>query len=122
MLGLRHELADRHVFDHAPAQRADGLVGHGGAPVLSEVVEHLDLRTGRFHRLRLLIITRAAQQAPYRERQYLLLNAAAKIHSGPSIFNRPNAFPAAEAIDIPLSDEAVRFYKSGMPFKQAQIR
>ena len=48
--------------------------------------------------------------------QYLLLNAAAKIHSGPSIFNRPNAFPAAEAIDIPLSDEAVRFYKSGMPF------
>src|SRR6516162_1702415 len=68
MLGLRHELADRHVFDHAPAQRADGLVGHGGAPVLSEVVEHLDLRTGRFHRLRLLIITRAAPQAPYRER------------------------------------------------------
>src|SRR5215469_1541189 len=68
MLGLRHELADRHVFDHAPAQRADGLVGHGGAPVLSEVVEHLDLRTGRFHRLRLLIITPAAPQAPYRER------------------------------------------------------
>src|SRR6516165_2212056 len=68
MLGLRHELADRHVFDHAPAQRAHSLVGHGGAPVLSEVVEHLDLRTGRFHRLRLLIITRAAPQAPYRER------------------------------------------------------
>jgi hypothetical protein len=33
MLGLRREFADRHVFDHAPAQRADGLVGHGGAPV-----------------------------------------------------------------------------------------
>jgi TRAP-type uncharacterized transport system substrate-binding protein len=48
--------------------------------------------------------------------QYLLLNAAAEIHSGPSIFNRPNAFPAAEAIDIPLSSEALRFYKSGMPF------
>src|SRR5262249_2704356 len=48
--------------------------------------------------------------------QYLLLNAAAKIHSGPSIFNRANAFPAAEAIDIPLSDEAQRFYKSGLPF------
>src|SRR5215469_15352077 len=38
MLGLRRELADRHVFDHAPAQRAHGLLGHGGAPVLSEVV------------------------------------------------------------------------------------
>jgi hypothetical protein len=32
VLGLRSKLADRHVFDHAPAQRADGLVGHGGAP------------------------------------------------------------------------------------------
>ncbi|HKN10908.1 MAG TPA: TAXI family TRAP transporter solute-binding subunit [Pseudomonadota bacterium] len=48
--------------------------------------------------------------------QYLLLTAAAKIHSGPSIFHHANAFPAAEAIDIPLSDEALRFYKSGLPF------
>jgi TRAP-type uncharacterized transport system substrate-binding protein len=48
--------------------------------------------------------------------QYLLLTAAAEIHAGPSIFNRPNEFPAAEAIDIPLSGEAVRFYKSGLPF------
>src|SRR5215469_15433740 len=37
MLGLRCELADRHVFDHAPTQRADSLLGHGAAPVLSEV-------------------------------------------------------------------------------------
>jgi TRAP-type uncharacterized transport system substrate-binding protein len=48
--------------------------------------------------------------------QYLLLNAATEIHSGPSLFNRANAFPAAEAVDIPLSDEALRFYKSGLPF------
>jgi TRAP-type uncharacterized transport system substrate-binding protein len=48
--------------------------------------------------------------------QYLLLSAATEIHSGPSIFNRANAFPAAEAIDMPLSSEAARFYKSGMPF------
>src|ERR1700730_2242580 len=39
MLGFGCELADRHVFDHAPTQRADGLLGHGDAPVLSEVVE-----------------------------------------------------------------------------------
>ena len=38
-LCLGHEIADRHVFDHAPPQRAHGLVGHGDAPVLSEVVE-----------------------------------------------------------------------------------
>jgi TRAP-type uncharacterized transport system substrate-binding protein len=48
--------------------------------------------------------------------QYLLLNAAAEIHATPSIFNRANEFPAAEAVDVPLSSEAVRFYKSGMPF------
>jgi TRAP-type uncharacterized transport system substrate-binding protein len=48
--------------------------------------------------------------------QYLLLNAAAEIHSGPSIFHHANEFPAAEAIDIPMSDEALRFYKSGLPF------
>ena len=39
-----------------------------------------------------------------------------EVHSGPSIFNRANEFPAAEAIDIPLSSEALRFYKSGPPF------
>src|SRR3974390_3842423 len=38
MLGFRSEFADRHVFDHAPTQRADSLLGHGDAPVLSEVV------------------------------------------------------------------------------------
>src|SRR5215831_16500274 len=37
MLGLLRELADRHVLDHAPTQRADSLLGHGAAPVLSEV-------------------------------------------------------------------------------------
>src|SRR5271170_7864547 len=41
MLGLRRELADRHVFDHAPPQRARGLVGHGDAPVLGEGCETL---------------------------------------------------------------------------------
>src|SRR5713101_8623811 len=31
---LLDEVAHRHVFDHAPAQRADGLLAHWGAPVL----------------------------------------------------------------------------------------
>src|SRR5262249_54857196 len=48
--------------------------------------------------------------------QYLLLNAAREIHSGPSIFNHASQFPDVEAIDVPLSSEAVRFYKSGVPF------
>ena len=47
--------------------------------------------------------------------QYLLVNAAVEIHSRAGIFNRANEFPAAEAIDVPLSSEALRFYKSGLP-------
>jgi len=47
---------------------------------------------------------------------YVLLNASGQIHSGSSIFNRANEFPAAEATDVPLSNEAIRFYKSGPPF------
>src|SRR5262245_41311203 len=48
--------------------------------------------------------------------QYLLLNAAVEIHSGSSIFRHANQFPAPEAVGIPLSNEALRFYKSGPPF------
>jgi TRAP transporter TAXI family solute receptor len=48
--------------------------------------------------------------------QLLLLNAAVQIHSGAGIFQRANEFPAAEAFGLALSDEAVRFYKSGPPF------
>ena len=48
--------------------------------------------------------------------QYLLLAAAVEIHSGPGLFRKAGQFPAAELIDIPLSDAAQRFYKSGQPF------
>ena len=48
--------------------------------------------------------------------QLLLLSAASQIHSGPGIFRRANEFPAAEAVGLPLSDEAVRYYRSGPPF------
>jgi len=48
--------------------------------------------------------------------QYLLIAAATDIHGGPGIFQHANQFPAAEAIDIPLSSEARQFYRSGPPF------
>jgi len=51
--------------------------------------------------------------------QYALLNAATQIHSQPGIFQKAGEFPAAESIDLPLSDEARQFYKSGRrPFFQ----
>ncbi len=53
--------------------------------------------------------------------QYLLLDAAAQIHSGPGIFQKSGQFPAAESIDLPLGDEARQFYKSGRPFLQRHL-
>ena len=53
--------------------------------------------------------------------QHLLLSAAVQIHSPPGIFQKAGQFPAAEAIDLPLSDEAQRFYKSGRPFLQEHL-
>jgi hypothetical protein len=53
--------------------------------------------------------------------QYLLLDAAVQIHSQPGIFQTAGEFPAAESIDLPLSAEARRFYKSGRPFLQGYL-
>ena len=50
--------------------------------------------------------------------QYLLLGAATEIHSPPELFRKAGEFPAADAIDFPLSTDARRFYKSGMPLLQ----
>jgi hypothetical protein len=53
--------------------------------------------------------------------QYLLLDAAQQIHSGLGIFQKSGQFPAAESVDIPLSDNALHFYKSGRPFLQRHL-
>jgi TRAP-type uncharacterized transport system substrate-binding protein len=53
--------------------------------------------------------------------QYLLLEAASQIHSKPGIFQRSGQFPAAEPIDVPLSDQAQRFYHTGPPLLQRYL-
>lgn len=53
--------------------------------------------------------------------QFLLLDAAAEVHSAPGIFNHASEFPALESIDVPLSDEAELFYKRGAPFLQRHL-
>jgi len=53
--------------------------------------------------------------------QHLLLSAAVEIHSQPGIFQKSGQFPAAESIDLPLSDEAQRFYKNGRPFFEEHL-
>jgi hypothetical protein len=53
--------------------------------------------------------------------QYLLLEAAAEIHSTPGMFHSAGQFPAAESIDLPLSPYARDFYKTGPPFLQRHL-
>ena len=50
--------------------------------------------------------------------QYLLLDAASQIHSGPAIFQKGGEFPSAESGGLPLSQYARNFYKVGRPFLQ----
>jgi TRAP transporter TAXI family solute receptor len=53
--------------------------------------------------------------------QYLLLSTAVQIHFGVGMFHRAGRFPAAEGIELPLSSEAVHFYRSGQPFLQHNL-
>ncbi|MEE9412131.1 MAG: TAXI family TRAP transporter solute-binding subunit [Methylococcales bacterium] len=46
----------------------------------------------------------------------LILQAAQEIHSGPSLFTQPQAFPSPRNLAYPVSDVAERFYKKGPPF------
>lgn len=53
--------------------------------------------------------------------QALLLRAASEIHAGPGMFNVAGRFPAAEPIDLPLSDGAIQYYRSGTPLLQRHL-
>jgi TRAP-type uncharacterized transport system substrate-binding protein len=60
--------------------------------------------------------------------QYLLVQAAIELHSRPGIFQKAGEFPAAEEIDLPLSDAARQLYRAGpsilqrtLPFWAAEL-
>ncbi len=53
--------------------------------------------------------------------QFLLLRAATEVHSRPGMFQHAGEFPAPEEIDLPLSTEARRFYRSGPTFLQRTL-
>jgi len=53
--------------------------------------------------------------------QYLLLEAASKIHSRAGVFHKAGQFPAPESVDLPLSTHARQYYKTGPPFLQRNL-
>lgn len=48
--------------------------------------------------------------------QYLLLDAMHEFHSPPGAFHRQGEFPAVQPQDLPLSQQAERYYRSGRPW------
>jgi TRAP-type uncharacterized transport system substrate-binding protein len=53
--------------------------------------------------------------------QYLLIDAAERIHGGPGVFNGAGAFPAPEQVDLPLSREAQHMYRNGPNFLRRHL-
>jgi len=53
--------------------------------------------------------------------QYLLWCAAMEVHARPGMFHRAGEFPAAEEIDLPLSQEARDWYRAGPSFLQRSL-
>lgn len=48
----------------------------------------------------------------------LLLRTARKVHGPGGLFEAPGAYPSPDQVDLPLSDQATRFYEQGTPFLQ----
>jgi len=53
--------------------------------------------------------------------QQLLVQAAAQVHGGAGWFQRKGDFPNTRNIALPISAEAERFYKSGLPWLQRYL-
>jgi TRAP-type uncharacterized transport system substrate-binding protein len=51
----------------------------------------------------------------------LLLQAATEVHAPAGVLQRRGEFPAPRESDIPLADDAIRYYRSGKPFLQRYL-
>jgi len=49
---------------------------------------------------------------------YLLLKAMSEVHREPGLFQKPGEFPSAREGDFPLSPEAERYFRQGLPLLQ----
>jgi hypothetical protein len=52
---------------------------------------------------------------------YLLLEAIVEVHGDASIFHQAGEFPNTRFVDLPVSSEAKRYFKSGRPFLQRYL-
>jgi hypothetical protein len=105
--------------------RADAYVAL--EPILSKVVLPrgvADLAADRPPQDTTLIATKASlvvRSNVHPALQYLLVRASMEAQSGPGMFHHAGEFPAAQAIDVPLSDEARSLYRSGPSLLQRRL-
>jgi TRAP-type uncharacterized transport system substrate-binding protein len=65
--------------------------------------------------------TLAAREKTHPAIVQLFVQAARQIHGGPGWFARAGDFPRAESPELPLAEEAARFYRSGPPLLQRYL-
>ena len=51
----------------------------------------------------------------------LMAQTASEVHAGAGLFQRPGEFPKVSDPEFPMSEDAVRSYKSGQPFLQRYL-
>jgi len=59
-----------------------------------------------------------ARESTHPALQQLLVQAVAQVHGGAGWFQRKGEFPSTRNTAIPISSEAARFYKDGLPWLQ----
>ena len=65
--------------------------------------------------------TLAAREGTHPALIQLFVQAAREIHGGTGWFARAGQFPNAQAPDLPLADEAARYYRNGPPLLQRYL-
>jgi TRAP-type uncharacterized transport system substrate-binding protein len=62
-----------------------------------------------------------ARESTHPALQQLLVQAVAQVHGGAGWFQRKGEFPSTRNTAIPISSEAARFYKDGLPWLQRYL-
>ena len=73
------------------------------------------------HRLVATTATLVARADTHPALVQLMVQAAAGLHGEPGWFSRAGAFPAPGGMEVPLADEAARFYRDGRPLLQRYL-
>lgn len=110
------------LFDFTQADAYERRFGFLSKVVLPRGIVDLgrDLPPQDF-RLVATTTTLVAREGTHPALLQLMVQAAAELHGGQGWFNRAGLFPSPEYVEIPVAEEARRFYRSGRPMLQRYL-